>query len=301
MSIPSEQITSGISINQLNGLQYSTHLNSRDEFAIYHYPSGNNDIRRYQTVKIPLSNIIDKIAITLDTNNNLKAVYNVSGTIPVTPITSIGLNTPFDANFILSVEKGGTGTSNGSVSRWKNSVPALVNLEKNSNNFTNLQLINSQDDFANIQPLQFGVSGILPITHGGTGATSIQSVKDSLEIPGIGYFYKGGDAVSVPSGQWTKIQTVPIEGNGLYLFSYGCSFSSNNNGVRRIFLTESNTVTDPGRQALQVNGHAYLQGSLVEKYSSPTTVHIFAYQNSGSVLNAAPYIRVGRVGYRAAD
>ena len=301
MPTPSGDLTQGVSINELDGLMYSSHLTDSDEFAIYHYPAGNNDNRRYQTVKIPLSTLISKIGVTVGEGGNLITSYNQGTMVPVKPITSIGANTPFDAGYVLPVNKGGTGTSNGKANGWKNSVPALVDLTKNSENYTNLEWINSESNFDNIVPLEFGVKGALPITHGGTGATSLEGVKQNLEIPKTRRaVYNPSNGVVVPNKTWTQVLTIPLSGHGLYFIVYGGQYGTSSGtsavGRRFIYMTPDTTVTSAGRYGVSSIGNANLQGIYTNNITSPSTVYLWAYQDSGSSSTFAPYAVVSSIG-----
>ena len=112
MSIPSEQITSGVLINELVPLNEngSDLLMSRDLLALYHTNAFDGDSKADTTVKIPISQIIRKIDITIE-NDSLVATWYNPNNLKIKPITSLNQNTPIDDNFVLPIKNGGTGTS----------------------------------------------------------------------------------------------------------------------------------------------------------------------------------------------
>lgn len=101
----------------------------------------------------------------------------------------------------------------------------------------------------------------------------------------------------------TQVGTITLD-KGNYMVIGCIDWQSNTNGERQACISTANTSTiDPARQsATTINAcsgtkEAYVQTmQFLEIANDNTTIYLFGWQNSGSSLNAYPYIRAMKVG-----
>ena len=335
MSVPSSQITTGVSIHELGALSSTSPVTANDEFAIYHSSTGNDDLTR--TVKAPFSKILDKIGITSDESGNLKAAYKNAQMISIKPLTTIGSSSAFSPGFVLPITLGGTGSSTRNFlknttdtffgrltitsdadttlkiqSPSGNTEVARIQIKSDAGNlglysnpethlmgiydYTNARRIIAKDaaaagtvqgaatTFYGLATSAQALAKILPISEGGTGATtkeravhnlfssnisnasfllgvtsdwsasgsiSFANIKTALSIPSLSYSQNVPSSSACPtvnSGTASTVLKVTLT-KGYHIIHYGASFGSNGSGYRLIYLTDSTNISTFPRTA----------------------------------------------------
>lgn len=105
---------------------------------------------------------------------------------------------------------------------------------------------------------------------------------------------------SLTNGSWVSKANVYLE-KGTWLISAGCAFASNTTGRRGVCVSATqNSSNNIGRgtasYAAPVSGaYTYAQVCAPVVLSSPYTVYVNCYQNSGSSLSVSPWIRAVRI------
>lgn len=134
----------------------------------------------------------------------------------------------------------------------------------------------------------------------GTNTGDISSLNATVLDINSGRSNNEPSAVSVPNGTWTLLASVSITDPGLYLFIAGALFDANGTGARKVGYS-TNTATSPsGRRSTSTN--AYSSGSTAGaeivkllQYTNSGTFCVWGAQNSGSSLNAQPWIEMIRL------
>ena len=102
-----------------------------------------------------------------------------------------------------------------------------------------------------------------------------------------------GSSQSVSSGSWTVLQSKSFDA-GLYLINYGCSWGASATGYREIGLNTDSANAPSGRLVQVAQGTSgagtSMSGVRVWNVTATTTFYIWGNQNSGSALNAWPWI-----------
>ena len=132
------------------------------------------------------------------------------------------------------------------------------------------------------------VYGTLGVANGGTSVTTYDDLRTKL---GFGAMINTEpEAVSVPTGGYATIGSVTVP-KGTSLFTAVCYFSSNKNGKRQFFFTNSNSATNAGSiftdTRTAIDGAAIiLRLVFLITLTKETTYYFRAYQDSGSAINA---------------
>lgn len=111
--------------------------------------------------------------------------------------------------------------------------------------------------------------------------------------------YTGEISASASSGTWTSVMNISLT-PGLWLIEYGVSFQSNSTGYRVMALLPTSTApeqqdrTMPAAQAVTGSATTIIKTTFIN-VETTTTYYIWAYQNSGSSINAYPYVRTYRM------
>lgn len=102
-----------------------------------------------------------------------------------------------------------------------------------------------------------------------------------------------GEAVQVPNGTWTVLQSMPVEA-GTYLFDYGVTWGANATGYRQFGANKSGTTAPSGRTLVTIAGTATqgpgARAAGLAEFSAAGTLYLWGRQNSGATLTAYPYM-----------
>lgn len=143
-------------------------------------------------------------------------------------------------------------------------------------------------------------ASLIPYDDGNTslGATNTQAAIEAIHAENTAmnsdFASENGVGASIATATWTDAQTLAVT-KGVWLVSYGVRFAQNATGYRQIALTNSATAPSIDRTmptVPAVNGElTAVVTSILYEASAAETLHVWAYQNSGSTLVAYPFIR----------
>lgn len=131
-------------------------------------------------------------------------------------------------------------------------------------------------------------SGALPIANGGTGADNLADAQTNLGISTInstlshintGVSKTNGGTVSVPTGTWTVLQQTTLAA-GTWLVIGGAAYSANSTGQRSVILTVSSTAPSSPREGTRVApnpSNVTTNISMTEVYTSSSSFTVYLW------------------------
>lgn len=132
-------------------------------------------------------------------------------------------------------------------------------------------------------------SGTLPVTRGGTGATTAAAALTSLGAQkNLSPVNSTATSVSVPTNAGTVLKSQSLSAGTYLLFGYA-QFPNNSTGLRGISISTSSTFDD-GKATKTPACNGWETAITCWSYfslASTATVYLAAFQNSGSTLTVS--------------